>query len=569
MTYPSILHNANTGQEICKLVHLEWLVGARLLEDGAGSLATLPERLPNLGRGEPELPIPPEEVIKFAVAIVEEITTGAVRCLQLHLGLGLQGLRLCRRLFSWVGCLMQKSAVAARVDRENCSLMCSDDVLEEGDIEPDYVAIPSITCVAIILELSVRTVGKRTPVEVGYSHEYGRFGLLRASPTECEQSIAVDNFDIFQRERSRILPQSGSATATAQWRLNMPMSKSVKISWPRYNTKTGEIFSKFSICTKDLYFDFLIGKHACLPRLGYSRGPVQLLSSKKAKIAQSASEWTLASDDAWDSASDSESAYRSPSASRLGYLMGTSSAKPIPVTPSTQSGRSPSTSGMRGQSAERSNNGSGNVDNSASSASSITFSYTHVHAPSPSSSYAKQSNNEKPTGWTMISNSGQVKGVAAEEGQKMDQEIEEEMELEDSSFSVGSLGRSRRIREGKEAIKYDVEDIVNGKKSVYMRMTIALMLMATLADPLRAVHSPSLAEYEERVASGIGHPEMQHQHAMRAQKRQKFVDCLTAEDVNMTELRKLAWSGIPEELRPIAWMLLLVRSIPGTHYLMC
>lgn len=45
---------------------------------------------------------------------------------------------------------------------------------------------------------------------------------------------------------------------------------------------------------------------------------------------------------------------------------------------------------------------------------------------------------------------------------------------------------------------------------------------------------------------------------MRAQKRQKFVDCLTAPNVDMAELRKLAWSGIPEELRPISWMILLV-----------
>lgn len=72
------------------------------------------------------------------------------------------------------------------------------------------------------------------------------------------------------------------------------------------------------------------------------------------------------------------------------------------------------------------------------------------------------------------------------------------------------------------------------------------------------MHSLSLTEYEEKVASGIGHPELQHQHAMRAQKRQKFVDCLTADNVDMNVLRKLAWSGIPDELRPISWMVLLV-----------
>lgn len=43
-----------------------------------------------------------------------------------------------------------------------------------------------------------------------------------------------------------------------------------------------------------------------------------------------------------------------------------------------------------------------------------------------------------------------------------------------------------------------------------------------------------------------------------AQRRHKFIDCLTADNINIAELRKLAWSGIPEELRPISWQLLLV-----------
>lgn len=42
------------------------------------------------------------------------------------------------------------------------------------------------------------------------------------------------------------------------------------------------------------------------------------------------------------------------------------------------------------------------------------------------------------------------------------------------------------------------------------------------------------------------------------QRRQKFVECLTADNINIAELRKLAWSGIPDELRPISWQLLLV-----------
>lgn len=63
-------------------------------------------------------------------------------------------------------------------------------------------------------------------------------------------------------------------------------------------------------------------------------------------------------------------------------------------------------------------------------------------------------------------------------------------------------------------------------------------------------------------------------------RRQKFVDCLGSENVDLgeyhcrdalksalmhfqffratAELRKLAWAGIPNDLRPIAWQLLLV-----------
>ncbi|KAK4701910.1 TBC1 domain family member 2, partial [Phenoliferia sp. Uapishka_3] len=40
-------------------------------------------------------------------------------------------------------------------------------------------------------------------------------------------------------------------------------------------------------------------------------------------------------------------------------------------------------------------------------------------------------------------------------------------------------------------------------------------------------------------------------------RRGRFIDCLGAESVDLTELRKLAWAGIPAELRPMSWQLLL------------
>ncbi|KAG8844891.1 GTPase-activating protein [Serendipita sp. 405] len=277
-------------------------------------------------------------------------------------------------------------------------------------------------------------------------------------------------------------------------------------------------------------------------------------SSKKPKITQSASEWTLASDDAWDSASDSESAYRSPPTAKTGFGLGSTSAKPIPVSPSKTIGKSPRTATV---STSRSNS-SANVDLPTAPDGSIAFSYTHITAPSPSSSYSGSNNNGKSAGWTIVTSPRSSRLRDRGETQ-LDPEVENEVEIDgEGSITEITVGRNRRIREGKEAIKYDVEDIVKGEssKSLTVRFNSAHKFFSN-SDPIHAVHSLSSTEYEERVASGIGHPELQHQHAMKAQKRQKFVDCLTAENVDIAVLRKLAWSGIPEELRPISWMLLL------------
>lgn len=47
------------------------------------------------------------------------------------------------------------------------------------------------------------------------------------------------------------------------------------------------------------------------------------------------------------------------------------------------------------------------------------------------------------------------------------------------------------------------------------------------------------------------------ERSLRTNRRHKFVECLSQADVSITDLRKLAWSGIPPVLRPIAWSLLL------------
>lgn len=44
-------------------------------------------------------------------------------------------------------------------------------------------------------------------------------------------------------------------------------------------------------------------------------------------------------------------------------------------------------------------------------------------------------------------------------------------------------------------------------------------------------------------------------------RRQRFIDCLGMENVDLAELRKLSWAGIPGDLRPIVWQLLLVSTV--------
>ena len=212
------------------------------------------------------------------------------------------------------------------------------------------------------------------------------------------------------------------------------------------------------------------------------------MSSKKPKVTHASSEWTLASDDAWDSASDSESAYKPPlsaSSSRMGVNSGNSNhrspspggagvrtlpSKPIPVTGPTA---------VKGVAKGLTKSPSGTESTATGSQSSISFSYTHVETPSPSSSYGRQGVAGKGpgTGWTMVTSplSSSTYGTVNASVDGPDVEVENEVEV-DADGGVTELGsggiglsRNRRIKEGKEAIKYDVEEIVNGL-SVYWNM---------------------------------------------------------------------------------------------------
>ena len=98
-----------------------------------------------------------------------------------------------------------------------------------------------------------------------------------------------------------------------------------------------------------------------------------------------------------------------------------------------------------------------------------------------------------------------------------------------------------------------------------------------LLDPLHLVHRDSDMHDTVREGEDALSEKSLREQSIRRNRRQKFVDCITSEDVSMgapvftqihstaltriiAQLRKLAWNGVPEDLRPIAWPLLLVSS---------
>lgn len=51
---------------------------------------------------------------------------------------------------------------------------------------------------------------------------------------------------------------------------------------------------------------------------------------------------------------------------------------------------------------------------------------------------------------------------------------------------------------------------------------------------------------------------LERKSSVRSERRRaRFAECLAASTVNMEELRRLAWAGVPDNVRPVVWMLLL------------
>ncbi|KAG8681679.1 GTPase-activating protein, partial [Ceratobasidium sp. 394] len=141
-----------------------------------------------------------------------------------------------------------------------------------------------------------------------------------------------------------------------------------------------------------------------------------------------------------------------------------------------------------------------------------------------------------------------------------------------------------REKEGAEAIREDADAIVidpfsvlrrahpYGHESGYNSRPPPSRQSSTISpshvkSPEPTTDSPSkrnsairerTSTVQDRPTSSSGAGGLSRGRSIRTNRRHtQFVECLSREDINMTELKKLAWSGVPPHLRPIVWPLLL------------
>ncbi|KIJ67778.1 hypothetical protein HYDPIDRAFT_83427 [Hydnomerulius pinastri MD-312] len=232
-------------------------------------------------------------------------------------------------------------------------------------------------------------------------------------------------------------------------------------------------------------------------------------------------------DDAWDSTSDSESPRQSTIARSWRQTSNTQAKRqPSPVTAPKPVPRT----------------------STNSSSSTLALSYTHLNAPSPSS-YPPKTESGQPAkgGWTMVrksstsQNSTDGKALSKFDDPHTDADLDGDMVVGDfEPETEAATGNKARPEQG--SIKSDAEELVN--------------------DPFhRLLHSPPP---QPKPSSRMGHSprssdaeKLSRESSIRSNRRLKFVDCLSQDDVNIADLRKLAWAGTPNDLRPVVWPILL------------
>ncbi|PFH46729.1 hypothetical protein AMATHDRAFT_77552 [Amanita thiersii Skay4041] len=246
-----------------------------------------------------------------------------------------------------------------------------------------------------------------------------------------------------------------------------------------------------------------------------------------AHFSQSA-DW--AEEDAWDSASDSESPRRS-------NFWAHSAPKPVPIS----------------------------SDNNSSP--SLAFSYTHINAPDPSSypSHSEEPIQASKNGWTIVRKTQPGKRSSSVTRNTDNDEASHDIDV-DGDMVVGELDSEltspdqvphpitshSKSRLDNAYIREDVEDIINDPLNGVKYRPRHRDTSPTASRRHRGASSKDVEHHSPERSE-----KLLRERSIRTNRRYKFVDCLSSQDVNPVELRKLAWSGIPPDFRPMAWQLLL------------
>ncbi|WVW81810.1 hypothetical protein I302_103807 [Kwoniella bestiolae CBS 10118] len=287
----------------------------------------------------------------------------------------------------------------------------------------------------------------------------------------------------------------------------------------------------------------------------------------------SAEEW----EDAWDSSSDKED-------DLVGVGVGSEGMMKSRTVPIPSNG-----------------NGHGRIEEGPIIGSWASNSYHHVSPPSPVKSARPNFQTSKtytegavpPLPGTILSEgrynaSGPGSGSGSGSRSKLPPggawEIVEPSEIREQDEDVEIPEKV-----GREAVKDDVEDILRDPLQLLSNLSLDTPQTPSSAEPSAfpfltpgssypqtpsiassVIHSPeqpasysalpttprtNVSSLRKEGASSLG-----RQRSVRTErKRGKFVDALrgTNEAVQLGELRKLAWNGVPEEVRGVVWMLLL------------
>ncbi|KAH7925509.1 RabGAP TBC [Leucogyrophana mollusca] len=114
-----------------------------------------------------------------------------------------------------------------------------------------------------------------------------------------------------------------------------------------------------------------------------------------------------------------------------------------------------------------------------------------------------------------------------------------DLEPEESAHIIG-----HKPKHDQGSIKSDADELVNDPFHRLLRRPPPSPIAHS---GQRMGHSPRHSDAEK----------LSRERSIKSNRRLKFADCLEKEDVNIAELRKLAWAGTPNDLRPVVWPLLL------------